>query len=218
MHCGLSIFGWYIETYISGHIFFQIRAIILFRVGDVLDLSKIRILLIVAAKLNSEFIDEKESRIQPTVQLSGRCYKWPQFRKLVIIHQTFNIIKYVANWFYCLAILNFPAISRPNEILDANQYWLSLDQKVLQTKQQFLEFLTFLNFPGFFVISVFPDLSSKEIKINVAADTALFWRLPKNRFRDVVRKIPINYNILASEIVVLGRARLLFYAAKFKTV
>ena len=65
---------------------------------------------------------------------------------------------------------------------------------------------------------IFPGLSSKENKTNVAADPALFQRLPENRFCDVVKKIPINYTISASEIVVLGRARSLFYAAKFKKV
>ena len=40
----------------------------------------------------------------------------------------------------------------------------------------------------------------------------------KNRFRDVVNNFPINYILLASEIVVLGRARSVFYTAKFKKV
>ena len=78
-------------------------------------------------------------------------------------------------------------------------------------------FLTFLNFPGLFVCL---DLSSKEIKTNAAANSALFLYLPEkeNRFRDFVIEFPINYTILASEIVLLGRARLVFPAAKFKKV
>ena len=69
-------------------------------------------------------------------------------------------------------------------------------------------------------MSGFSDLSSKEIKTNAVTDSALFWRLSEKekRFRDVVKKFPINYTILASEIVALGRTRSVFYAAKFKKV
>ena len=71
-----------------------------------------------------------------------------------------------------------------------------------------------------FEVFGFSDLSSEEIKTNAAANSALFQRLPEkeNRFRDVVKKFPINYSISASEFVVLGRARSVFYAAKFKKV
>ena len=64
----------------------------------------------------------------------------------------------------------------------------------------------------------FLDLSSKEIKTNVAAGSALFYCLPEkeNRFCDVVKKFPINYTISVSEIVVLCRARSIFYDAKFR--
>ena len=63
-------------------------------------------------------------------------------------------------------------------------------------------------------------LSSNAIKTNVAADSALFWRMPEkeNKFRDVFKEFPIIDTISASEIVVLGRARSVFYAAKFKMV
>ena len=49
--------------------------------------------------------------------------------------------------------------------------------------------LPFWIFPGFLRVRI-SDLSSKEIKTNAAADSALFWRLPEkeNRFRDVVKK------------------------------
>ena len=57
-----------------------------------------------------------------------------------------------------------------------------------------------------FCVFGFSELSSKEIKTNAAADSALFQRLPENRFRDVLKKFPINYTISASEIVVLGYA------------
>ena len=79
---------------------------------------------------------------------------------------------------------------------------------------------TFLNFPGLFAFSDFSDIFDKEIKINAAADSALFWRLPEKemRFRDVVKKFPKNYTILASEIVVLGRVSSVFSGAKFKKV
>ena len=57
---------------------------------------------------------------------------------------------------------------------------------ILRTSQV-ASVLDLFEFSRAFSMFGFLDLSSKEIKINTAADLALFWRLPENRFCDFFR-------------------------------
>ena len=79
-------------------------------------------------------------------------------------------------------------------------------------------FWLFLIFPGFLWAQTYP--AKKSLKILLPIQPYVSWYLPEkeNRFRDVVKKFPKHYTVLALEIVVLGRARSAFYAAKFKKV
>ena len=80
-------------------------------------------------------------------------------------------------------------------------------------------FLTFLNFPGLFIFSDFwtyPVTKSKRMLLPIRPYINVCQK-GKTGFV-MFKKIQINCTISASEIVVLRRARSVFYAAKFKKV